>query len=160
MPTSIRGRILNQAIDIVESIDGIGSVYRWSARATEVYAHLDAVIQVVEETSEQGAIGTAGTIRNTMTMLASIVIRPTESDAAVTDEAIDIWAAALKHAFLGNRTFVETATSVRLAVDSTPAVIDPPEVQDGACAAAVRVVVTYDHDGDSVYRMGTAIVAA
>lgn len=161
MPTPIRSRLIAQIVADVSGIAGIGStITRWDARQTTTFGHLDCVVSQVGDEPLFEFVGNPGTVRRTLSVLVSVVIRPSENDSTTTDALVSTWAGNLEHALLANRTRVETATSKRLAVDSVIAQIDPPEWLDGASAATVRVDITYDHDGDSVYANGTLVPAA
>ena len=160
MSTTIRERILEEATLIVEGVAGIGTVHRWKSTARPTtYGHLDAIIKPGEETSDNAALGNPGPIRVTLPLTISVVLSPDETEAEDTDELISIWGGLLANAFLANRLFVESVGSVRLAIDSMPVVLEEPEDVDGASAAAIRVDISYEHDGDNVTKLGTAIPA-
>lgn len=157
---SIRERIIRQAVRIVETIPSVETVYRWDSATERTYANHDAIVRAGEEVTKDWAHGNPSTIHCSLELIVGVVLFPTETDTASTDERVASFAGLLRDAFNTNRTFREDATHVDLAVDSEVSSVDAPELVDGASVAAVRVMVNYLHDGDNVSRFGSVIPEA
>lgn len=153
---SIRERILRQLQADLGTIAGIGTIHRWDTRGVNALAPMDVVLIPEQETLDEESDGNPGVHRKVLPVVVAMMFTHDERSAVNTDHFANRWRARVWDKIMDNPTIVETA-GPRLAVDSVVENIPPVDFEDGANNAALRLTVTYEHDGNSPYVLGTAI---
>lgn len=160
MADTIRERIEAQIALDIEGVTGIGTVRRWSGTAEESMDHLDALITAdSDETQAYECIGDPGTVGKLLPVIVIVNVVPLSGETSPTRSVQNRWLGRIEDALRGNRRITETATGVDLACDSTVVAAAAPNWSEGQCHAAIRVDVRYEHDGDDLTALGTAIEA-
>ncbi len=153
----IKERILRQLRTNAATITGIGTVRRWDTRAKTTPIHLDAIVAVSDETAEEGPQGTIGYTDKTLPVIVAVILFPNEASDDDSDWLRNRWQARLEQELMADPAIVEAVTLERLAIDTQITAIPGPDYAEGSLSAAVQVDVTYRHDRNSPYTLGTLI---
>ena len=148
---AIRERIEREVKATLEGMTGVGTVYRWTGRANINLQHLDAVVIPEEDAIEDGAQGDTGWLHKALSLMVAVVLMPDEEATENHCALRNRWQARLEQAIANNYEMTETATSKRLAVDTSFQSVDAPDIIDGALTVALRVIVHYEHPRNDPY---------
>lgn len=162
MPESIpiRERICRAVKTAMETITGVGTVYRVNpagvAAGTESYKTNDIII--VDRGEELADIEQANgywVVKKRLEIgLAFVYLPDPESSVANADQR-NRYMAAVEVAALSNRTW--TVSGTRLATFTFIDSIDEPEFADGQWYCGITIMVEYMHEDGNPYRYSTAI---
>lgn len=150
-------------------------VHRWDARGkrssqsswaaiespAKSFAHLDILLLHDDEEVAEGADGNIGYTDKTQPMAAAVIIKQAENSGEITIAVVNRWLARLEAALTADPNVTESG-GPQLAIDLQITGTRRPPLEEGQreCVAAVEFAVTYQHERNTPYALGTLIAAA
>lgn len=171
MPSSvsIKERILRQIRTTCASVTGVDSAYRWdTGRWYTGSAWVDTLprnsIQVTVESDDvtgETIGGNAAPVTKTMNVAIAVKLIRDSDDTESYDTLTRRWERNIEAGLISNRTIIEAATSVRLAIDSRFVSIPPPATDSGQAEVVPNLTyqVEYRHDRNNPSSLNSAIAA-
>ena len=162
---SVKERIELLCLHTVQSIYGIGTVYRWDMRGLRdpttgsafdsnnnriSLHHLDAMVLAGDEVAIEGGQGgdTDSTTEKTLPIEVHLKIEQNDTDPASTSALHNQWLMAIESAILTNPLMIEPGgNGERLAIDTriSATSIMPTEIDQREAISAIQFEVTYQH---------------
>lgn len=153
-PITIRERIERHLVMVIEDIDGMGTVHRWTTDGLNSLTDGDALVLLGDERVEEGGHGNPGLSTRELTVEVLALPAFAETDSQPAAQKVNHWLGLLEHALMADPLLTETSTGgERLAVDSRVAGIEVTPFEEGQerLAAIVSLLITYQTYRDDPY---------